>query len=243
MPEDAKRGAGHRRSSRAGGGACGRAARRLRLSQDPGRFASAFLPAFAYSGAQPHLLPVVERARIVDLYAGRVGGYFRDPRRIAPHNLYAHTSQLLAGAPGASTAHDIGFRFGPAPAGGRPVASLTVSYRAASFMFRWSAADRRWLVWMDGRPAAAAEGGQLGAPTVVIQYTTVRTSRFREEGTRPPYAESAGTGTGVVLRGGKAYTIRWSRPDASGGTTFTTTTGGAMTFARGQVWVVLAGAP
>src|SRR6266567_7752065 len=87
-------------------------------------------PAFAYSGAQPQLLPVVEKARIADLYAGRVGGYFRDPRRIAPHNLYAHTSQLLAGAPGASTAHDIGFRFGPAPAGGRPVASLTVSYRA-----------------------------------------------------------------------------------------------------------------
>jgi Protein of unknown function (DUF3048). len=38
-------------------------------------------PAFAYSGAQPQLLPVVERARTVDLYAGRVpvfpvaGGY------------------------------------------------------------------------------------------------------------------------------------------------------------------------
>jgi hypothetical protein len=96
---------------------------------------------------------------------------------------------------------------------------------------------------MDGRPAAAAEGDQLGAPTVVIQYTTVRTSRFREQGVRPPYAQSTGTGTGVVLRGGRAYAIRWSRPDASGGTTFTTTTGGPMTFARGQVWVVPAGAP
>jgi len=44
-------------------------------------------PAFAYSGAQPQLLPVVERARTVDLYDGRVGGYFRDLRRVAPHNL------------------------------------------------------------------------------------------------------------------------------------------------------------
>jgi hypothetical protein len=200
-------------------------------------------PAFAYSGAQPHLLPVVERARIIDLYAGRVGGYFRDPRRVAPHNLYAHTSQLLAEAPGASPAHDIGFRFGPAPAGGRPAASFTVSYRAASFTFRWSAAGRRWLVWMDGRPAAAAEGGQLGAPTVVIQYVTVRTSRFREQGVRPPYAQSTGTGTGVVLRGGESYAIRWSRPDASDGTAFTTTADRPMTFARGQVWVVFAAAP
>jgi len=200
-------------------------------------------PAFAYSGAQPKLLRVVEKARIVDLYDGLVGGYFRDPRRIAPHNLYAHTSQLLAEASGASKAHDIGFRFGPAPAGGHPAASFSVSYPAASFMFRWSAKDGRWLVWMDGAPARAVEGGQLGAPTVVIQYTKVRTSRFLEAGLRPPYAESTGTGTGMVLRGGQAYPIRWSRPDANGGTTFTTLSGQPMTFARGQVWVMLTTAP
>ena len=197
-------------------------------------------PAFAYSGAQPELLRVVEKARIVDLYAGLVGGYFRDPHRIAPHNLYARTSQLLAEAPGASKAHDIGFRFGPAPPGGHPMASFSVSYPAASFTFRWSAKDGRWLVWMDGAPARATEGGQLSAPTVVIQYTRVRTSHFREAGIRPPYAESTGTGTGLVLRGGQAYAIRWSRPDANGGTTFTTTSGQPMTFARGPVWIVLA---
>jgi Protein of unknown function (DUF3048) N-terminal domain/Protein of unknown function (DUF3048) C-terminal domain len=200
-------------------------------------------PAFAYSGAQPQLLPVVEKARTVDLYSGRVGGYFRDPRRVAPHNLYARTRQLLAEAPGASKARDIGFRFGPAPSGGRATTSFSVSYPAARFMFRWSATAGRWLVWMDGAPAKAAEGGQLSAPTVVIQYTKVRTSRFLEEGARPPYAASTGAGTGVVLRGGQAYAVRWSRPDADGGTTFTTASGQAMTFARGPVWVVLAAAP
>jgi hypothetical protein len=203
-------------------------------------------PAFAYSGAQPQLLPVVERGRTVDLYAGRApvaGGYFRDPRRVAPHNLYARTSRLLAKAPGASRAHDIGFRFGPAPAGGRATASFPVSYPAASFTFRWSARDGRWLVWMDGTLARAAEDGPLSAATVVIQYTRVRTSRFPEAGARPPYAESTRAGTGVVLRGGTAYPVRWSRPDADGGTTFTTMSGRVMTFARGPVWVVLAAAP
>jgi DUF3048 family protein len=117
-------------------------------------------PAFAYSGAQPELLPVVERARIVDLYAGVAGGYFRDPNRFAPHNLYAHTSQLLAGATGASKAHDIGFRFGPAPPGAHLAASFSVSYPAASFTFRWSGKDGRWLVWMDGAPARATASGQ-----------------------------------------------------------------------------------
>ena len=170
-------------------------------------------------------------------------GYFRAPGRAAPHNLYARSSQLLAQAPGASKARDIGFRFGPAPAGGRPRAAFSVSYPAASFTFRWSARDGRWLVWMDGKPTRAAEGGELSAPTVVIQYTKIRTSRFLEARARPPYAESTGTGTGLVLRGGRAYAIRWSRADADGGTTFTTASGQPMTFARGPVWVVLAAAP
>jgi len=197
-------------------------------------------PAFAYSGAQPQLLRVVERARTVDLYAGRVGGYYRDYNRIAPYNLYAQTKQLLAEAKGASKAHDIGFRFGPAPPGGQPRASVSVSYAATWFTFTWSAAKGRWMVWMDGAGAASTEGPQLSAPTVVIQHTTVRTSRFLEWGNlRPPYAVSTGSGTALVLRNGRAYRARWSRRDVRGGTTFTTLTGKPMTFARGPVWVVL----
>ena len=44
----------------------------------------------------------------------------------------------------------------------------------------------------------------------------------------------------AVLRDGRAWTVHWSRPTANGGTTFTTASGQRMTFARGQVWVVLA---
>jgi len=200
-------------------------------------------PAFGYSGATPHLLPFIHRARIVDLYAGIAGGYFRDPGRAAPHNLYARSATLLTEARGASKAGDIGFRFGPLPAGGRAVSSYSVSYPAASFTFRWSAPDKRWLVWMDGKPSTAVEGGQLGGSTVVIQYTEVKTSRFLEYGSRPPYAVSTGSGQAVVLRDGRAFDVHWSRPSADGGTTFTLGSGQRMTFAPGQVWVILASAP
>ena len=200
-------------------------------------------PAFGYSGATPHLLPFVHRARIVDLYAGIAGGYFRDPGRVAPHNLYARSATLLTEARGASKAGDIGFRFGPLPAGGRAVSSYSVSYPAASFTFRWSAPDKRWLVLMDGKPSTAVEGGQLGGSTVVIQYTEVKTSRFLEYGSRPPYAVSTGSGQAVVLRDGRAFDVHWSRPSADGGTTFTLGSGQRMTFAPGQVWVILASAP
>ena len=200
-------------------------------------------PAFAYSGAQPALLKAVEHARIVDLYDGLAGGYFRDSNRAEPHNLYATTKRLLAQARGASKARDIGFRFGAAPPGGTATSEYNVSYPAASFSFRWSAAQHRWLAWMDGRPAAAVEGSQLGGRTVVVQYTKVRTSVFRELGVRPPYAETVGSGSAVVLRDGRAYHVHWSRPRADGGTTFTLPGGRRMPFARGQVWVVFAYGP
>jgi Protein of unknown function (DUF3048) N-terminal domain/Protein of unknown function (DUF3048) C-terminal domain len=183
-------------------------------------------PAFAYSGATATLLPYIHRtARIVNLYSGTTRGYYRDNSRIAPYNLYAHTQVLLAQAPGASKARDIGFRFGPPPPGGKATGSANKSH---------------WLVSMDGRPAVTTDGGRLSPATVVIQHTTVRTSRFLEYGTPPPYAESVGSGTALVLRDGKAWTTHWSRPNANGGTTFTTASGRRMTFAPGQVWIVLA---
>ena len=198
-------------------------------------------PAFAYSGATATLLPYIHRtARIVDLFDGIASGYYRDHRRIAPYNLYAHPRQLLTQAPQASKAHDIGFRFGAPPPAGTAVRSVSVSYPAASFTFTWSAARKRWLVSMDGRPAVTTDAGRLSPTTVVIQHTTVRTSRFLEYGKPPPYAESVGSGTALVLRDGKSWTVSWSRPVANGGTTFTTAGGQRMTFATGQVWIILA---
>jgi hypothetical protein len=209
-------------------------------------------PAFAYSGAAPHLLPFVERAPIVDLYAGlpaAAPAYYRYDGRVAPYNLYAYSSALLADARAASAARDIGFRFGPLPASaaGATVAAAgyPAGYPASSFTFRWSGRAARWLVWMDGSPALATTVGptatadQLGAPTIIIQHTVIRTSRFLEYGKPPPYAQSTGSGTAIVLRGGKAYPVRWSRPSASGGTAYTLPSGARMTFAPGPVWVLL----
>ena len=124
-------------------------------------------PGFAYSGATPHLLPFIARARVVNLYD--TPAYFRDGNRVAPHNLYAYGRVLRAEARGASTARDIGFRFGPAPPGGRPTTSFSVSYPAATFTFRWWARTHRWLVWMDGtaghrRRRRAPRRGHRGHP-------------------------------------------------------------------------------
>jgi hypothetical protein len=196
-------------------------------------------PAFAWSGAQPWLTPVVEHSRIIDLYAGIVGGYFRNYSRTAPYNLYATTSTLLREAKGASKAHNIGFTFGAGPGGGSKTPSFTVRYPAATYTFRWSPAKKGWLVWMDGSPAMLTSGKQMAPHTVVIQYVYVRTSGFLEWGNlRPPFAVTIGHGRALVLRNGRAFWAHWSRPRAAGGTTFTTGKGKPMNFARGQVWIL-----
>jgi hypothetical protein len=208
-------------------------------------------PGFAFSGAAPHLLPFIERARVVDLYAGLPGvaaAYYRDNSRVAPYNLYASSSSLLADARSASVARDIGFRFGPVPTAASSVAravspaGYSAGYSAASFTFRWSSRAGKWLVSVDGTPALAIlpsrHAAQLAAPTIVIQHTVIRTSRFLEYGKPPPYAQNLGSGTAVVLRGGKAYTVHWSRPSADGGTAYTLPDGQRMTFAPGQVWIL-----
>lgn len=120
---------------------------------------------------------------------------------------------------------------------------FSATYPAASFRFTWSARSHHWLVAMDGVPARDTTGGPLGAPTIVIQYTVVRVSHFLAYGQPAPYAQSVGHDTAVVLRGGKAYTVNWSQPNANAGTTYTTATGERMIFAKGQVWVLLTAPP
>ena len=114
-----------------------------------------------------------------------------------------------------------------------------MTYPAASYRFTWSSSRKRWLVWIDGSRAMTSAGKQMDPTTVVIQYTNVITSVFREEGLRPPYAETVGHGSVLVLRNGRAYRGRWSRPGQYRGTTFTTDGGLPLHFAPGQVWVVL----
>ncbi|MFC9330751.1 DUF3048 domain-containing protein [Kitasatospora sp. NPDC057015] len=197
---------------------------------------------FVYSGAQSRFLPVLGAADVLNVSPLQHGGaFFRSPSRAAPHNEYVVPSDVLRASPDAAQARDIGFRFGAAPAGGTPADGFTARMPAASFTFNWSAADQRYLVSMDGKPARTSEGGRLGAATVVVQRVDERTSPLglRDSAGNPvPFAPTVGDGEAVVLRDGRAYQGTWSRPRADSGTTFSYA-GAPMTFRPGPVWVVL----
>jgi hypothetical protein len=192
-------------------------------------------PALAYSGAQGKLKPLLAKASFYDVSPSHAGSaYFRASGRAAPHNFYARTSGLLARAPKASKAKDIGFHLGAAPPGGKPRSSLQVAYTAFRIGFSWTKGG--YAVSMDGRRVPSVRPA-----TVVVQYTKIHKSRFHDRwGNFSPYTPTVGSGRAVVLRDGRAYDVKWSRPNAASGTTFTTADGRPMTFGRGQIWTVFA---
>jgi hypothetical protein len=196
-------------------------------------------PTLAFSGAQARLLPLIDAAPLTARTPDdEPDAYFRAAGRAAPHNLFVRPNRLLAAAPGAD-ALPAGFRYGPAPAGGRPVASRTVRYPAARFTFTWSAPRRGWQVAMDGAAATTTDGGRPAPGTVVVQHVRVRRSSLHDRlGNYTPYTRTVGSGTAQVLRDGRVYEAVWKRPRASDGTDFTTADGAPVNFAAGQVWVV-----
>ncbi|MFG2502914.1 DUF3048 domain-containing protein [Streptomyces sp. NPDC048441] len=199
-------------------------------------------PALAYSGVRSSLNKVLKRSPLYARPHGSLpGAYFRSGGRPAPHNLFVRPRSVLRSAPKADRPTDIGFRFGPAPAGGSPTKMRTVRYASASHTFSWSPREHRWLASFDGAPARSTSGARLGARTIVIQYVDMPPSRFKDvNGAATPYIKTVGSGRATVLRNGKAYKTRWKRPSAGSGTSFTRPNGTRMPFARGQVWMVYA---
>lgn len=199
-------------------------------------------PAFAYSGSQHKLMPLLAKASLFDVSGDKgIKGYFRDHSRRAPYDFFGHPSVLLARAPKASAAQDIGFTFSEeAPAGGRPVKVAVVPYPDSQAKYVWNAKLGVFDVWLNKKPARATEGGVQHAATVVLQYVAQSDSGFGDRyGGRTPMLKTVGTGKAWILRDGRAYPVTWSRPVATGGTTFTGPDGQIVPFKPGQVWVTL----
>ncbi|MQA12781.1 MAG: DUF3048 domain-containing protein [Pseudonocardiaceae bacterium] len=199
-------------------------------------------PAFAFSGEAPELRPLLDRSPAVDVSApARPGAYFREGARPRPHNLYGDAARL---APAGAPPVDIGFEFGPTPAGGRPVEATSVSYRSARIGIEWAQAQHRWVFAMDGAPLRAAEGGRPGAATVVLQRVRLKPTAIRDAtGAVSPFAVTVGHGEAVVLRDGRSFQGQWSRPAPPAPTTFSRSDGTPLPLAPGKVWVILVPAP
>jgi hypothetical protein len=202
--------------------------------------------AFAYSGAQRKLLPVIEEANLENLGAQRQGPdvYANDPARLAPTAmmLQARTLMEKVAAAGSSIAisKNTGWSFSDIPDTGTAISSAKVSWPASTYDVTWSPTEKRWLLSNRGLPNLSASGLHLGPTTFVIQFVEITPSEYYDKfGGVTPFSATVGNGKGFVLRDGYAIEALWNRPTAESGTSWTLPSGEEIRFAPGQVWVAL----
>lgn len=202
--------------------------------------------AFAYSGAQKKMRPVIEAANLLDLGAQSQSStiYTTDPDRVQPYAMVLRADLLMQqildrGLP-VALSKSVGWEFDDAPAGGKDIKSVHLSWPASSYDAHWSEDEKRWLLDHSGQPNIAASGERLGAKTLVVQLVSITDSIYRDKvGGVTPFSATVGFGRGYILRDGKAFEANWSRNNASTGTTWRTPEGEEIAFAKGQIWVAL----
>ena len=202
--------------------------------------------AFAYSGAQKKLLPVIAEANVINLGAQRQSPliYSTDPLRRAPTAMMLQAQKLMANVAEeqlpVAISKPIGWSFGEKPETGTAISSVKVSWPTNSYSATWSPTEKRWLLFHKETPNLSSSGVHLGPTTFVIQLVSITDSIYRDKvGGVTPYSETIGSGNGYVLRDGLAIAANWSRPTGDQGTTWKTAAGDEIEFAAGQVWIAL----
>ena len=202
--------------------------------------------AFAYSGAQSKLLPVIAAANLQDLGAQRQSPtiYTTDPERIQPYAMVLRADLLMQLIQEKGFVIDsgksIGFTFGSLPEGGAVTEKVVMNWPAATYSATWSEKDARWLLSHNNAVNYADSGLVLGPSTLIIQMVSITPSEYKDKvGGVTPFSQTVGSGKAYVLRDGQRFTTTWTRPSAEAGTTFTFADGTIMNFDPGQIWIAL----
>ena len=202
--------------------------------------------AFAYSGAQKKLLPVIAAAYLQNLGAQSQSPtiYTTDPTRTPPVAMVLRADLLMAKtvekAFQIDSAQSAGWSFGDAPTIGKAITDVTMHWPAARYEAIWSQTQSQWMLVHNSHEDLAASGQQLAASTLVIQLVSITPSDYHDKfGGVTPFSQTVGSGKGYVLRDGKSFEATWSRPSVESGTTWTAADGSEIKFAPGQVWIAL----
>ena len=202
--------------------------------------------AFAYSGAQRKLLPVIAAANLQDLGAQRQSPtiFTTDPNRIPPYAMILRADLLMekivANNYQIDSAKYVGYKFGELPEGGALTDKVVMHWPAATYSATWSKEESRWLLSHNNSVNYAESGVVLGPTTFVIQMVSIIPSEYKDKvGGVTPLSQTVGMGKAYVLRNGQKFVTTWNRPSAEAGTTFTFSDGSIMNFDPGQIWIAL----
>jgi hypothetical protein len=203
--------------------------------------------AFAYSGAQKKLLPVIAGANWSDVGAMRRGPTFyeNDVNRNQPFAMILNAQTLMANEVSKGTvigsAKNVGWTFSKNMENeGFEISDVTVKWPAQNYSAVWDQESKRWLLSVNSVPDLSDTGENLGPTTLVIQIVSITPSEYGDKfGGNTPFSQTVGSGKGYVLRDSTVIPGTWNRADPLSPTTWKDETGAEIKFAPGQVWVAL----
>jgi hypothetical protein len=179
-----------------------------------------------------------------DLLEGAQGAAERTTTRVPPDNLYTSTSALYALFPSAKGAPAPVFSYTSGlPASARAASSLAIDFSyGTDVVWKWDAAAHLWDHTYSGVPDTdALTGKPVTTTNIVLQVVHYSFGPYIESpgSTGDVESQTVGTGSGYVLRGGRAIAVTWHRPTLSDPTTFTDASGQDVGLAPGRTWVEL----
>ena len=194
-------------------------------------------PALVYSGANSIIDDLLlQQERVQNFSAARTSGYWRQPGRRAPSNLFADTNSFNGtGAPPPAwfsyRAHDV-------PSVGEPVTRMGVTFPSTTVEWTWNGST--WLRRQNGTDHVDASGVQISTANVVVAEVPSFDTGLRDSsgGVIPEYVW-AGAGPVSVFTDGKRIDGQWVRPRLADQAVIVAFDGTVIELTPGTTWVEL----
>jgi hypothetical protein len=204
--------------------------------------------AFAYSGSQSKMRPVLSAANLNILSAERnpPSIFARDESRVSPVNMILYIQKLFDRATNKLKMNLISLPsspwfFGDLPKTAAPVVSAKINWPNAKYEIIWNEASKCWNLKQNGEIEQTTLGANICIQNAIIQKVKIEPSMYGDKfGGITPFSQTVGSGKAVLLRDGKYLNLNWQRDDATQFTNWLDEQGERMRITPGKTWVFLA---
>ncbi|MDR1824302.1 MAG: DUF3048 domain-containing protein [Bifidobacteriaceae bacterium] len=200
----------------------------------------------AFSGGKTHFINVALGCGVQTLSMDfGAGGFYRVSGKAAPHNVYSKPADMLEQAdeehqksPQQEFEFATNLEKATVTTSGQAATSVAMTMSGGSHPnWEWDASGK-WLRSEGSNPAMAASGERLSAVNVVVMKVDVTYAEGHDAAGNPiPESWVVGEGEGLVLTGGKALEIDWSKADRDKPLVLKTKDGNLVKLAPGNTWV------
>jgi len=203
--------------------------------------------AFAYSGSQTKMRPVLAAANLNNLSAERnpQSIFSRDETRTAPVNMILHPNLLIEHATNKLkldliTLKQSPWKFGDLANSAINLVSAKVKLPNARYEVNWDSFNKCWNLAQNGNTEVTSIGKNVCIDNVIIQIVEIQPSIYGDKfGGITPLSKTVGSGAAFLLRDGKYLNIGWQRNDPAKFTNWLDKDGQEVKIKAGKTWIFL----